>query len=361
MKRILVTGAGGAPTTNFVRSLRDAPEPFYLIGIDVDKYNLERAEVNESHLVPRVSEPAYLPVLCDIIKESGAEFIFSQPDQEVDFLSRHRDEVPIRMFLPHRDTVAVCLDKYSSFERWEQAGIKVPGTLLVESPADLGSAFERFGSPVWLRTTVGAAGRGALCAKDATEAEIWLNFHKGWGKYTAAEYLSPQSVTWQSIWKEGELVVAQGRLRLYWEFADRAASGITGVTGTGVTVSDPEVDRIALAAIKAVDSRPNGVFSVDLTYDGAGVPNTPEINIGRFFTTHYFFTSAGVNFPYIVVKLAFDEPLPHISQRINPLTPGLAWVRGMDVRPTLTTIRQIDLRERELDERKARLMGARSA
>ncbi len=291
MKRSMVTGAGGAPATNFVRSLKDAPEPFYLIGIDADKYYLERAEVNGRHLVPRVSDPAYLSVLCDIIKETGAEFIFSQPDQEVDVLSQHRDEVPVRMFLPSRDTVARCLDKFSSFERWQKAGIKVPGTVRVESPADLVSAFEQFGSPVWVWPTVGAAGRGALCSKDAVEAEIWLSFHKGWGKYTTAEYFSPQSVTWQSIWKDGELVVAQGRLRFYWEFADRAASGITGLTGIGVTVSDPEVDGIALAAIKAVDSRPHGVLSVDLTYDRSGVPNPTEINIGRFFTTHYFWQS----------------------------------------------------------------------
>ena len=36
MKRIMVTGAGGSPATGFVRSLRAAPEPYYLIGVDVD-------------------------------------------------------------------------------------------------------------------------------------------------------------------------------------------------------------------------------------------------------------------------------------------------------------------------------------
>ena len=50
------------------------------------------------------------------------------------------------------------------------------------------------------------------------------------------------------------------------------------------------VDEIALRAITAVDGSPHGIFSVDLTYDDEGVPNPTEINIGRFFTTHLFFT-----------------------------------------------------------------------
>ena len=43
MKRVIVTGAGGSPAIGFVRSLRTAPEPFYLIGLDVNPYNLQLA------------------------------------------------------------------------------------------------------------------------------------------------------------------------------------------------------------------------------------------------------------------------------------------------------------------------------
>ena len=59
MKRILITGAGGSPSTNFVRSLRDAPERFHLIGADCNKYYLQRAETDERHLVPEADEPDY--------------------------------------------------------------------------------------------------------------------------------------------------------------------------------------------------------------------------------------------------------------------------------------------------------------
>lgn len=354
MKRILVTGAGGAPALNFVRSLRMAPERFHLIGGDSNKYYLQRAETDERHLVPRADEEEYIPYVRQLAEETGAELIFAQPDVEIRVLSDHREAVGAKTFLPSKATVRLLQDKFASNKRWAEAGLKIPATFMVNNLRDIEEAFAQFGAPVWLRPIIGAAGKGSLPAQDITEAKTWVDFNKGWGTYSASEYLSPQSVTWQSIWQDGELIVAQGRLRLYWEFGDRAPSGVTGLTGAGVTVSDPQLDDIALRAVQAVDPHPHGIFAVDLTYDRDGVPNPTEINIGRFFTTHLFFTTAGINMPYIYVKLAFQEELPHIPRRINPLTPGMVWVRGMDMDPVLVSEREIDSYLPELEERKAR-------
>ncbi len=341
MKRIIVTGAGGAPALNFINSLRAAPEAFHLIGLDCNKFSLARAQTDERHLVPRATDPDYIPALRQIIGETGAEMIFAQPDPEVVVISDNRTLLPARTFLPDAGTVRTCQSKYETWRLWEQAGLRVPWTLLVTGHADLIAAFQEFGD-IWLRPVTGAAGRGALHPESLEQACHWLDVNEGWGNYTAARYLSPRSVTWQSIWNQGELVVAQSRLRLYWEFADRTLSGVTGITGAAATVADTELDDIALRSIYAVDSNPHGVFSVDLTYDDAGVPNPTEINIARFFTTHYFFTAAGLNMPYILVKLAAGEEPPLPEQRINPLPAGLVWVRGMDMMPVLTDIATVE-------------------
>jgi carbamoyl-phosphate synthase large subunit len=128
-------------------------------------------------------------------------------------------------------------------------------------------------------------------------------------------------------------------------------SGVTGITGTGVTVSDKKLDKLAIKTIMAIDDRPNGLYGVDMTYDKDGIPNPTEINIGRFFTTHQFFTEAGLNMPYIYVKAAFSERLPVIKKKINPLPNGLAWVRGMDCEPVLIPLKNINSFEVELKKR----------
>lgn len=354
MKRVLITGAGGAASIGFTRSLLVAPEPFYLIGIDSDKYNLVRAKTHERYLVPPVADPSYVSILQEIIREVRAEFLYAQTDYEIPVISKHREQVGVKTFMPAHATIEICLNKFETFKRWSEAGIRVPKTTLLNTPEDLHKAMEELGPEVWVREISGGAGKNSLPTDDFHQAKSWIDFHKGWGKFSAAQLLQTQSVTWQSIWWKGELVVAQGRKRLYWEFASRAPSGVTGLTGTGVTVADPQLDEIAQNSILAIDSKPHGIFSVDLTYDREGIPNPTEINIARFFTTHFFFTMAGLNMPYIFVKYGMGEPLPEIHPKINPITPGLAWVRGMDVEPVLLPLDQIDVAEHELSFRRGK-------
>lgn len=353
-KRVLVTGAAGAASLNYVRSLRSAPGPFHLIGVDCNRLQLLAAQTDERFLVPPASDPYYIPVLADIIRQTGAQFLFAQPDAEIAVISERRGELPVTTFLPSAETVAICQDKFASYERWLAAGLPVPKTFRLDNEGDLRQAFGDFGD-VWIRATRGAAGRGALHTTDFERAVPWIDSFDGWGAFTAAQYLSTQTVTWQSIWQRGSLVVAQGRERRSWEFANRSPSGVTGITGAGVTISDPEVDEIAERAIRAVDEQPHGIFAVDMTRDSAGVPNPTEINIGRFFTTTYFFTAAGLNMPYIFTKLAFCETPPLPEQRVNPLPTGLLWLRGMDRDPVLTDVAQVVRVEDELADRISRL------
>lgn len=356
MRTILITGAGGAPATNFVRSLRMAKdETFKLIGVDADKYYLKRAETDEAHLIPLASDPDYLPILNAIVKETGAELIFAQPDFEIAYLSEHRNKLACKVFLPDHDTVRICQNKYLSYQCWEKAGLPVPKTMMIANEADLDRAFSDFGPRIWIRATQGAFGKGSLPTESRSQAKAWLDFQEGWGSFCAAECLEKDSVTWQSIWQNGELIVAQGRKRLYWEFANRAPSGVTGLTGTGVTVSDPVLDELALKTIAAIDKKPHGIFSVDMTYDKHGVPNPTEINIGRFFTTHLFFSEAGLNMPLMYVKLAFGEPLPPVKKKMNPLRDDLAWIRGMDIEPILTTVDAIESDAAKLRARRSSL------
>jgi len=352
MKRILVGGAGGTPSNNFIRCLRQTGEPLYFIGMTSRKYDLAKARTEERYLVPPARDSRYRDVLRQILSETRPDFFHAQQDFEIEVISELRDELPVRTFLPAKQTVRACIDKYLSYEKWKAAGLTVPETMEIGSPADLREAFKKFGE-LWLRMRKGGGGLGALRTSDYGMAERWIEHFDAWGDFSAAACLTSHSVTWMSLWNRGELVCAQGRKRLYWEFARCSVAGVTGITGTGVTVSDAEVDRVALAAIQAIDPAPNGIFGVDLTYDDQGRPNPTEINIGRFFTTIDFFAAAGLNMPALYLKAAFDEPLPALDRRINPLPENLAWVRGMDCEPVLVPLESLNAWEDELHRRVA--------
>jgi len=335
MKKVLITGTGGSPSTNFIRSLRAMKEKIFIVGTDSDKYYLQRSEADESYLVPSCNHEKYFNFLNYIIEKHNLEFMHVQNDNEMKVVSEFRERLNIKLFLPSKETINCCLNKYESYKKWEANKIKVPKTYPLSNPDDLRKAYDILGGKVWVREVSGAGGRGSLAPEDFDQAMAWIDFKKGWGKFVAAELLSPDSITWMSIWKDGELIIAQGRKRLYWELGKVSPSGISGATGAGVTISDSRLDEIALASIKSIDTKPNGIFSVDLTYDFSGVPNPTEINIGRFFTTHEFFTQAGLNMPEILIRLAYNEPLPRLAKKINPLENGLIWIRGMDFLPVL--------------------------
>jgi hypothetical protein len=91
--------------------------------------------------------------------------------------------------------------------------------MLVRSEDDLKAAFERFRGTLWLRATTGAGGRGSLPVRDYDTARSWMGFQRGWRTFTAVELREPDSVTWMSIWHDGDLVVAQDRRRLHWELS----------------------------------------------------------------------------------------------------------------------------------------------
>ncbi|MGI0009987.1 MAG: hypothetical protein ACREAE_01140 [Nitrosopumilaceae archaeon] len=341
-KRILIEGSGGPAGIGFCRSLRIHKPKFWILGTDINPYYLIRSVVDKQVFLSKMSEKKYVNRLNKLIDDYKIDFIHPQPDQSVRLISKNRKKLKCSLFLPDDRTVLICQNKFLSYKKWMAAGLNTPETYLIRTPKDLKESFERLGKDMWIREIHGTAGKNSLPTNNLETARVWIDFHNGWGRFTVAKKLSSDSITWSSIWKDGELVVAQGRKRLYWEFGNRTLSGITGLTGGSITKADPEVDKISQEAIYAIDKNPNGIFSVDMTYDQRGHLNLTEINIGRFFTTIEFFARAGLNIPLIYTSLALDLKIPKIKKILNPLPDNLCWIRGIDIEPIMTTLDDVE-------------------
>ena len=349
MKRILTTACGGPSTLSFTRSLRDADpkkEKYFIVGTDCDKYNIQRAEVDKSYLCPKATEQDYIKFIKHIIKKEKIDFLHSQPEIEAYTIGNNREEIEAagcKLFMPNQRTIELLRDKNSSYKIWKKAGIKVPLNITIYNYKDLKRAYSEFGPEIWIRETIGAAGKGSLSRPTYEEALSHIESKQMWGHSVAAQHLgdSQNTVTWQSIWNDGDLVVAQGRKRLYWAFANRSQSGVTGLTGTGVTINDSKLDELAILCIKTADTKPHGIFSVDFTYDKNNIPNPTEINIAKFFTTHHFITKAGCNMPEILVQLGFGEYDGPYGM-LNPCESKMYWIRGIDVIPVLKHQKEIN-------------------
>lgn len=348
MSKILVGGAGGAPSEGVINSLLRGGKSETVIGIGADPYDLALSRASKRYHVPYANEPEYEARLMNILRLERPDLAHFQNDLEIYHVSLIRDKIlaeGVRLFMPPHDVVDTCVYKYKSYLAFQNAGVPVPRNLLLNDEEDLRQAFETLGDEqgcIWLRSAaIGGGGKGALPTNNYRLASSWIEHFKGWGNFVAAELLTPKTVTWLSIWYCGELIVAQSRERMGWTHGNRSMSGVTGVTKVGVTCNYPMVNEVAMASVKAVSPCPHGIFGVDMAYDKNGIPNTTEINISRFFTTVLFFTKAGLNMPEIFKDIALYDEFPNFQDRMNPLPSGLMWLRGMDIEPRLTTQKQI--------------------
>lgn len=344
MAKILIAGCGGAPSEGVVNSLLRCDKGDEIVGMGSEPTDLILSNAIRKYIVPFADARNYKQELFKILRFERPDLIHFQNDLEVFEASKIRHEINglgVKTYMPTHDVIDTCVNKYKSYLKWSSSGVKVPINILIKSENDLKMAFSKLANEdgmIWLRaSSIGGGGKGALPTNDYDFAKGWINKFNGWGDFVAAEILTKDTVTWLSIWYEGELVVAQTRLRKGWTHGNRTLSGVTGVTKVGQTHSDELVNTVALDAIRSIDSRPHGIYGVDMAYSNNGFPNPTEINISRFFTTVMFFTEAGLNMPKIFKDIALYNEFPILDKKINPLPDGLMWMRGMDTEPKLVT------------------------
>lgn len=342
MAKILVGGAGGAPSEGVIRSFLAGRKSEKVIGMGSEITDLVLSASERRYVVPYADKPEYWGALKKILIKERPAFIHFQNDLEIYHASLLRDgihDLGVKTFLPEHDVIDTCVHKYKSYLRFKAAGVPVPENQLIEDESSLKKAFAELGNgrgEIWLRAaSIGGGGKGSLPTNDYALAKAWIDRYGGWGEFVAAQMLTSKTVTWLSVWHEGRLIVAQTRVRMGWTHGNRSASGVTGVTKVGMTCSDCVVDEIAQRAVRAVSEKPHGIFGVDMAYDSNGVPNPTEINIARFFTTILFFTKAGLNLPEIYKDIALYQEFPVLPKNINPLADGWVWLRGMDTEPLL--------------------------
>ena len=178
MAKIQIGGAGGAPSNNFIRSMRESSRNDYLIGTSCVPSDLFLADVDEKYVVPLATATEYAEKLTRLLTRAKPDFLHVQNDYEVQAVSRLREQIRtlgVRLYLPASETVENCIDKNKSYELWKKAGVRVPATMLLDSPDDLKKAFAKLGEKIWIRATVGAAGQGALPADNYDFARIWID------------------------------------------------------------------------------------------------------------------------------------------------------------------------------------------
>lgn len=331
-KRILILGAAGPPGVNVVNSLRFAREKFYLVGTDSNKYHLEWPNLDKYYCIPHHDQPGHIDAIKKIIIREKIQFVHAQPDPEVGILSEIRDEIDALTCLPSKSAVKILQDKLESAKIWRKIGLYNFETYEVKNAKDLKKAIKSIGLPAWMRAKTGAGARGSTLIRNFDTALHWLKYWQSRGtkwSFIIQPYFPGKEFAFQSLWFNGELINSQGRERIEYIFPHLTPSGKTGTSSVTKTVHNKKLNGVATNTIIAVDKSPHGVYSVDLMEDKNGKLVPTEINAGRFFATTFFYSKAGLNQPYHMIKLASGEKIPP-QRKYDSLPADIYWIRHID-------------------------------
>ena len=347
VKRILVTGAGGIGGVNFIRALRLAEKQtgtkMFIAGTEFNQYYAVFPDVDVISKLPRHDDPLYIESLLALLRAQHIEFLHPHPSSEAGVVAENRTKITecgVKLFLPARESIAP--DKTRMVELLKLAGVGTPETVRIFDENDVAAAFKQMNSPLWMRAMVGVGGRLSLKVATVDEALAWLklNLLQGRvkrGEFIIQEMLPGRDLAFDSLWFEGHLITSYARERLEYPFKHISLSGITGTPAVSRTVHDARVNEVGIGAVRALEAKPHGFYSVDLKEDAVGAPKVTEVD-GKWHTTAplWGYSLAKVlgqpqyNLAYNYVVLGFSGKLEWTLPKTDLFPPNYFLIRQMD-------------------------------
>ncbi|MCI0548997.1 MAG: ATP-grasp domain-containing protein [Candidatus Rokubacteria bacterium] len=345
--RVLVLGAGGGPGNNLIHDLRMGDPALVVLGAHADRFALRKSAAVRSYLIWPAMHRGFLASLRRVIAREEVDLVLPTSDEHVRALARSQARIPSRLFLPTRASVALCQDKYALAARLRALGVPAPETYSVRRLAEVGGLFRRLGSPrrVWCRARTGSGSTGATVVRDAAQARWWMRYWADMrgvpvSSFILSTFLPGRDFGCQSLWLRGELVLSKAFERLAYVVGGSTPSGVSSVAALARTVDDPRLPELCRAAVRAVDGRASGLFSVDVKEDARGRPCVTEINAGRPLAGMPLLDRAGkYNMAVMWVRLALGAPVLLGEEHDAAL--GHYMVRDLDTAPGIYSCRQL--------------------
>ncbi len=352
-KTVLIQGAGSGGGNNLVDSLRRSDLDLVILGSNCLPHAVAKSTADRTFLLPSCEDHDYVQQLRRLIERRRIDLVIPNSDREVDAVSRHRDAIPCRIFLPEDEVVRVCQDKHRLYERLSSAGIPMAGSVELRDLDELPSAFGELGESdrYWVRPRRGSGSRGATWVENWEQARKWIELWIELRGYQARDFqisrfLPGRDYCFQSVWRDGELIVAKLCERLSYFGGANRLSGMSSTPEIARTLRDESALETLQRAVRVLSSRPHGNFNMDLKGDHDGVMNITEVNIGRFcMITPIHDRTGRVNTAEAYVRSAFGETMV-IDDPID-IEEGQILIRELDTEPLIVpeaTLRGIEAR-----------------
>jgi len=305
--RVLVTNFSYKNALAAVRSLGREGVIVYTCGRDSKKRVAATSKYSSGwniYTPPSVSLEAFVSDIEEIIVDKRIDLVLPIGVDTTIPVSYYKDRLSAHALIPVADykILELAHDKQKSIEAAKKAGVPVPETVIIS-----GRGHSQYSGPfpAVVKARKGAAGTGIRYAKSTEDLEkIFLEFE---GKRSDVildfetpliqEYIPGEIRDVCVLINEGQprAAVAQRRRIMF------PPSGGVGIVNE--TIEEPDIIDMALRLLKKMNW--HGVAQVEFKVDREGIPRLMEVN-PKFWGTLELSIAAGVNFPYLLYKMAKD-------------------------------------------------------
>ncbi|MCS4541310.1 MAG: ATP-grasp domain-containing protein [Euryarchaeota archaeon] len=317
---VLLSGSGGPAGLGAIKSLKEIKErKIGIIGVDADPFAPGSFLVDKFYTVPKAFEQNFVDKLFRICKREKIDVIIPTVDDEIFVLSNIKQKFEsedIRLLIPDHKTFLKAYDKGLTVKTAEENGIDVPKTFFPNNSIELKKISKQLGSPFVVRPRISHGGRGIFYVETIAEATAAFNWLKREGSIPMVQqYVKRGSVySVATLFDRRSELVAVGTMK---KLREKPPSG--GVAWAGETVKNPKIQKLGIKIIKSFENWV-GPATAEIKFDGKNA-YLMEVN-PRLWGYNYLMTKAGINFPYLTVKLALNEKV-----KVGNYRTGLKFVR----------------------------------
>jgi len=328
--KVLITAAGGPGAPGITWALRHNGErQIKVIGTDMDPAAVGFALMDGAYVVPHGMDPGFTSRMLEIAQQEKIDVILPLSTMELLAFAAAREEfeaIGARVAVSDYESLRIANDKGQLYDFLEAKGMPcAPEHRIVDNPADLVEAVQALGypqSPVVVKPCIAGGSRGfRILDAQAETLDSFLSRKpeavsttlealcrilepaNPFPTLVVMEYLPGKEYSVDLLADRGESLIVVPRSR------DRIKQGIS-VRGT--VERNEELIEMSNQVCRALGLSFN--LNMQFRYAANGVPKLIEIN-PRLAGTVIMCVGAGVNLPYLGVKLALREPLPKIQIR----------------------------------------------
>jgi carbamoyl-phosphate synthase large subunit len=199
-----------------------------IVALDADPLAPALHEADTPYVVPRLTDPEYVPTLLAISQRERVDLVFTLLDEEIPLLVAHRgklEESGARVVLVPDEASVISSDKLLSHQLFRSIGVPVPNTWLPDEARN-----DSLPYPVFVKPRFGSAGNGCFRVRDKRELTFFLDYVPD---PIVQEFLPGPEITNDVICDlNGKVLAVVSRRRLQVR---------SGEVAKGVTLHDPEI------------------------------------------------------------------------------------------------------------------------